>query len=161
MKLKHRALTLLLSVAMLIAFMPAMAFADPIDEDDWCVTNSEETYLLEDDPIELTVETDYAGDSEAVSYQWYIGESPEEGVIIDNATGCTYTVSEVGKYSCLVTVDGESDYGVYYVTDHWFVTNENDEFPFVDGQARIEVETNYKGDSTPSYKWFYSTDSEN
>ena len=46
MKIKHRALALILSAIMVLTYMPALAFADPVEEAAWTLTQKASEFRL-------------------------------------------------------------------------------------------------------------------
>lgn len=114
MKIKHRALALILSAIMVLTFMPAMAFAETVPY--WnasAVQSDGVVYLDEDNIASPAVDIEYDGYGEgnepAFYYEWFYpgnesGEPDREGADLDSIS-----VSDPGSYYCVVSNSNYAD----------------------------------------------------
>ncbi len=128
MKIKHRALALFLSAIMVLAYMPALVFAEdgePTVPRYWDLTNDDEVILPPGGASELTLtidvdQTEYTDEQLGglrFEYRWVtlIDDGSEEGAESDTlGTGETLTVSEAGTYKCYVTDSFGNEYWTYF-----------------------------------------------
>ena len=122
MKIKQRALSLLLTIAMVLTFMPAMAFAGDGDntngEPKWLVSAYASDVIIDDEEARLEVVIDYSayGEDEelpTLSYQWY-RDDDEGGVLLEDETNSYCWVWSIGSYYCVVSDEEENSRQVMF-----------------------------------------------
>ena len=152
MKIKHRALALILSVMMVLTFMPAMAFA--VNEEpaggntrsgsgSWNASPAaEEVSLNEEGEAQLAVNVDFVGyesvdDQPELRIWWYDGETAKIG------EGESITVYDRGDYYCEITeLDGDdvikSQSIDFYVYPYEGYDDDDDEYDFGDLPGNLD-----------------------
>ena len=106
-----RTITTFLAIVMMLAFMPALVFADGNGAEWETVCSTELVPLGDDGTLTLTAETTYTGSSPA-SYQWFEVDNDLNYKEIPGATDKTYKVTKAGIYAFRVTIDGVSKDGI-------------------------------------------------
>ena len=184
MKIKHRALALILSAIMVLTYMPALAFAggeDSADEYYWSIEYTPESHILPGGKAKLTAEVsidevayDEAGmDYPDISYSWYKCDVNDDGegirIPIGSVTGNTYETGEVGEYICVVTDDrGNEEEANFTVWERetkggWYaydVNEGNDYYLSKEGKATLSVMVEpFEGElpDNITYTWYIGT----
>lgn len=163
MKIKHRALALILSAIMVLTYMPALAFAGTNEGAGWTLTqNASEFRLLGDEEEEEYVdlvatvslsneELDYSD----LEYSWYRNdEMLEDWTYFDEESTCQ-EAGVTGKYTCYVReVDKNNieDSVTFYVR-RWSVPEYKSYY--IDSGESITLNAEPEGDITGaiSYQW--------
>lgn len=185
MKIKHRALALILSAIMVLTYMPALAFAggeDSADEYYWSIEYTSESHILPGGKAKLTAEVsidevayDEAGLAypEKFSYSWYKCDVNDDGegirIPIGSVTGNTYETGEAGDYICVVTDDRgyeeEAEFSVWKreTEGGWYAYDENegnDYYLSKEGKATLSVMVEPFEGKLPdniTYTWYIVT----
>lgn len=180
MKVRYRALSLILSVMMVLTFMPAMAFAEDSNpsgkevmaEGSWDADSYETEYWLpEFDPLTLSVFVDYYGDYEieenrpALEFNWYDQDNSylggEDQIEVTSAGDYYCEVIERGADGEVVSSDTVS-FTVHPFDEggddsYWWIYIEGSSKYDLDsegGQATLSVELDYNGEMPDvTYSW--------
>ena len=143
--MKKKLLAIVMSLTMILTFMPAMAFAD----ESWNAEASEErVYLVDGESAELVVniqEGDYTGDFE---YSWYKLDYDGNASKISEADSNTYAVKDAGDYRCDVTDNDGRQVSVFFSAyeahaDYGFSNFDNERvagsYYYIDREQTAEV----------------------
>lgn len=167
--MKKRLLTILLGLAMLLSFMPAMAFAEELPEDtyaEWHIGTGDYNLVNGEAELEAKLWMNDDPDMEFSpvnpTYQWYKEDNEDEGksdwIIIEDATDSIYTATEAGCYACVVKDGDEVQTGYFYVDaedeEYWHIWISGDDQLEYGKTVKLEaVIEGYSGEGTPEYQW--------
>ena len=175
MKKHNRLFALLLAIAMVVTYMPAMAFAD--DESSWWLTtDSVDRYYFGNEELELDASKYLEWDTETkpeISYQWNqdIAEPDAddfEWSVIDGEIQSTITVSpEEAIYQCVLTEEttGSTESIVFYVyedTKGWWLEKNSVDVKFSEADTNMQLNAGenifIRDESVKlSYTWYWFT----
>lgn len=147
MKIKERALSLLLSLVMVLTFMPTLAFADY----SWSAGPKQDVLALQGGTVsspgtaELEVIIDRGDYSGEYSFKWYKVTEGDGSDIELSGTGNKIEVNEAGNYYCVVT-DGDSEeyqnsstVSFYVEDESWEISNPDNTISFDGSPATLTV----------------------
>jgi len=134
MKAKKLVLCILLSVALVVTFIPVISFGEVVNNDDvsWTISQSgdEGDVSLEDGEAVLTVTPSFGDTQVKLTYQWQIYNDDEEDYVnLENQHGITCLVDKTGTYRCVVKDEADNEaYAIFYV----YEGGGDDEYDFGD-----------------------------
>lgn len=155
MKIKHRALALILSAIMVLTFMPAMAFAGVETVPHWNASAAQDDadVYLKNNTAELAVDVEYDGYDEgsepAFYYEWFYPGNGSDEPDEKGPDKSSISVSEPGHYYCVVSNSNYADddeqrvdFDVY--REHYFSGEEYDGGTIKAGETKdVVIENEY------------------
>ena len=167
--MKKRLIAVFLSMAMLLTFMPTMAFAGDLpDETDaeWSIYDPVDPFQINFGEATLYASlVDYEGE-ETPEYEWfkdygnyyeYYDESEADWESLGE-TEESITVDSHGWYACAVTIGDDIRVQKYYVCEEefdWEFVDDDCDYEIKQGQSvTLSGKTTYSGDETPTYQWY-------
>lgn len=155
MKIKHRALALILSAIMVLTYMPALAFAEP--SGNWTLTQNDNEFRLfdEEDSVELTAWIENYDEDTAFEYRWFKdGDVYGDWQDYDGDYAQIYA-EEPGEYvlEARETENPNSYDDVTFNVRAWHVSDWDEYFTDIGESITLDAEPEGDIVGTVSYQW--------